>query len=158
MAGEGPEKIIFPSRHSGNNWPEYVVSPRLQLSLSTPTAASQVSHPGMMMRVGSALFLSQEERNLLRSHGNGEVTGCLKQNHPQYSSICACTEQLLKKSDGFDSLHLFLMRSLAKDRSGGLRPRYCRGIWAYFCMPRAQKGGNHKSCSRHHVAGRNAAQ
>lgn len=123
MAGEGPEEIIFPSRHSGNNWPEYVVSPRLQLSLSAPTVASQVSHPGMMRRrAGSALFLSEKERNLLRSHRNQDVTGCLKHNHPQSSSICVCTEQLLRNSDGFDSLHLFLRLPLAKDRSGGLRP------------------------------------
>lgn len=158
MAGEGPEEIILPSRHSGNNWPEYVVSPQLQLSLSTPTAASHISHPGMMSRAGSALFPSQEERNLVRSHRNRDVTGCLKQNHPQYSNICVCTEQLLKKSDGFDSLCLFVMCPLAKDRSGGLRPCYCWGTWTYFCMPWAQKVGNHKNCSCHHVAGRNAAQ
>lgn len=162
MAGEGPEEIIFPSRHAGNNWPEYVVSPRLQLSLSTPTVASQVSHPGMRRRrrrrAGSALFLSEKERNLLRSHRNQDVTGCLKQNHPQSSSICVCTEQLLRNSDDFDSLHLFLRLPLAKDRSGGLWPRYCQGTRAYFCMPRAQKAGNHKNCSCHHVAGRNAAR
>lgn len=62
-----------------------------------------------------------------------------------------------KKSDGFDSLCLSLMCPLAKGRAGGLQPPYCRGTWTYFCTPRAQKAGKHKSCSCHRVAGRNAA-
>lgn len=37
MVGEEPEEIIFPSRHLGNNWPKYVMSPWLQLST--------ISHP-----------------------------------------------------------------------------------------------------------------
>lgn len=58
-----------------------------------------------------------------------------------------------KKSDGFDSLHLFLTLPLTKARSGGLQPYCCRGTWTYFCMPQAQKAGNHKSCSCRCVAG-----
>lgn len=45
------------------------------------------------------------------------------------------------------------MLPLAKARSGGLQPYYCRGTWTYFCMPQAQKAGNHKSCSCPCVAG-----